>query len=47
MNLPGVRLDKLSGKEKNIWSVVVSENWRITFYFEEGDPYIVDYRDYF
>ncbi len=46
MNLPGFRLHKLSGKEKNIWSVVVNANWRITFYFEDGDAYVVDYRDY-
>ncbi len=46
MNLPGFRLHKLSGKEQNIWSVVVNANWRITFYFEDGDAYVVDYRDY-
>jgi len=46
MNLPGFRLHKLSGKEKGIWSVCVSGNWRITFYFKQGDAYIVDYRDY-
>jgi len=46
MNLPGFRLHKLSGKEKNNWSVYVSGNWRVTFYFKQGDAYIVDYRDY-
>ncbi len=46
MNLPGFRLHRLSGKEKHIWSVVVNANWRITFYFKDGDAYIVDYRDY-
>ena len=46
MNLPGFRLHQLSGKEKDIWSVMVNGNWRITFYFEEGDAYVVDYRDY-
>ena len=46
MNLPGFKLHKLSGKEKNIWSVYVSGNWRVTFYFKQGDAYIVDYRDY-
>ncbi len=44
MNLPGFRLHQLSGKEKDVWSVIVNANWRITFYFEEGN--IVDYRDY-
>lgn len=46
MNLPGFRLHQLSGQEKDIWSVVVNANWRITFYFEKGNAYIVDYRDY-
>lgn len=46
MNLPGFRLHQLSGKEKGLWSVVVNGNWRIIFYFEEGDAYVVDYRDY-
>ena len=46
MNLPGFRLHKLSGNKQDMWSVVVNGNWRITFYFEEGDAYIVDYLDY-
>lgn len=46
MNLPGFRIHKLSGKEKDNWSIIVNGNWRITFYFEDGDAYIVDYLDY-
>ena len=46
MELPGFKLHKLTGKEKNIWSVRVSGNWRVTFYFKQGDAYIVDYGDY-
>ena len=46
MNLPGFNLHQLSGKEKDIWSVRVNGNWRVSFYFEDGDAYIVDYRDY-
>ncbi len=46
MNLPGFKLHKLSGKGKNIWAVSVSGNWRITFYFENEDAYVVDYLDY-
>ncbi len=46
MNLPGFKLHQLSEKEKDIWSVRVNGNWRVTFYFEEGDAYIVDYQDY-
>ena len=46
MVLPGFKLHKLAGKEKEVWSVWVNGNWRVTFYFEDGDAYIVDYRDY-
>ena len=46
MNLPGYRLHSLSGKEKDIWSVTVNGNWRVTFFFENGNAYVVDYRDY-
>jgi proteic killer suppression protein len=46
MELPGFRLHELKGKEKDIWSVWVSGNWRVTFYFKRGDAYVVDYRDY-
>ena len=46
MDLPGFKLHKLSGKDKNIWSVWVNGNWRITFYFEQGDACVVDYLDY-
>ena len=46
MDLPGFKFHRLKGKEKDIWSVWVSGNWRVTFYFKHGDAYIVDYRDY-
>jgi len=46
MNLPGFKLHELSGKENDIWSVWVNGNWRVTFRFENGDAYIIDYRDY-
>jgi len=46
MNLPGYKLHQLAGAEKGIYSVWVNGNWRITFRFENGDVYIVDYRDY-
>lgn len=46
MDLPGFNLHKISGKDKNIWSVWVNGNWRITFYFQQGDAYVVDYLDY-
>ena len=46
MDLPGFNLHQLSGKEKEIWSVRVNRNWRVIFYFKDGDAYIVDYCDY-
>lgn len=46
MNLPGYRLHQLKGKEKDIWSVTVNGNWRVTYYFEGQDAYVVDYKDY-
>ena len=46
MNLPNYKLHKLSGKEKGIWSVWVTGNWRVTFRFDGPDAVSVDYRDY-
>ena len=46
MDKPGWHLHKLSGDKSNIWSVKVSGNWRMTFGFEEGHAYIVNYEDY-
>lgn len=46
MNLPGLKLHKLTGKRAEIWSVWVSGNWRITFRFEGENAEIVNYEDY-
>ncbi|KQC14452.1 MAG: hypothetical protein APR63_14260 [Desulfuromonas sp. SDB] len=46
MNLPGFKLHLVKEKKQKIWSVWVNENWRVTFYFKDGDAYIVDYLDY-
>ena len=46
MNLTGYHLHELSGREKGIWSVRVSGNWRVTFTFEGEDATDVDYLDY-
>lgn len=29
-----------------MWAVTVNVNWRMTFYFEGLDAYLVDYTDY-
>ncbi len=46
MNLPGLRLHKLTGGLKDFWSVEVSGNWRVIFRFEGQDAFEVDYLDY-
>ena len=46
MDLPGYKLHSLKGDKKNTWSITVNGNWRITFEFENGNAYIVNYEDY-
>lgn len=46
LDLPGFRLHRLKGNQRNLWSVRVSANWRITFEFENGDAHILDLEDY-
>ena len=46
MDLPGLCLHKLKGKRKDVWSVTVSGNWRITFKFIDSNPVLVNYEDY-
>ena len=46
MNLPGYKLHPLKGDKREMWSVTVNGNWRVTFYFEGQDAYLVDYLDY-
>jgi proteic killer suppression protein len=46
LNFPGGFLHELKGERKGIWSLRVSANWRITFYFEDGHAYNVGLEDY-
>lgn len=46
MKIPSLRLHPLHGEQKGLWAVTVQANWRITFRFEGGDVYVVDYWDY-
>lgn len=46
MDLPGLRLHKLSGNLDGFFSVEVSGNWRVIFRFEGQDVFDVDYLDY-
>jgi toxin HigB-1 len=46
LDLPGFRLHHLKGNKRNLWSVRVSANWRITFEFADGDAHILNLEDY-
>ena len=46
MDRPSLRLHRLSGDRKGQWAVTVRANWRITFAFEGGHAYDVDFVDY-
>ena len=46
LQLPGFNLHLLKGDRAEVWSIKISGNWRITFRFEDGDVYIVNYEDY-
>lgn len=46
MDIPGFGLHRLKGDRKGTWSISVSGNWRVTFDFEDGNTYIVNYEDY-
>jgi len=46
MEIPGYRLHQLTGDRKGIWTVTVNANWRLTFEFEAGNVYILNYEDY-
>jgi len=46
MDIPGFKLHALTGSRKNIWSISVSGNWRLTFKFENGNAHVVNYEDY-
>ncbi len=46
MVIPGFRLHALKGSDKRRWSIWVNGNWRLTFEFENGNAFILDYEDY-
>jgi len=46
MDIPGFRLHRLKGFKPVRWSIWVNGNWRMTFEFEDGNAYIVNYEDY-
>lgn len=46
MDIPGFRLHPLKGSERGRWSIRVNGNWRVTFEFENGNAFVLDYEDY-
>ena len=46
MDIPGFRLHPLKGSERGRWSILVNGIWRVTFEFENGNAYVLDYEDY-
>ncbi len=46
MDVPGFRLHPLKGGDKGRWSTWVNGNRRVTFEFENGNAFILDYEDY-
>ena len=46
LNLPSYKLHPLKGHRKDLWSITVRANWRITFKFENENAYILNYEDY-
>ena len=46
LDLPGYRLHPLKGALKEFWSISVSENWRVTFRFDNGDAHDINLVDY-
>ena len=46
MDIPGLRLHRLTGNLRDHYAVSVSGNWRITFRFAGGHVADVDYVDY-
>lgn len=43
---PSNRLEKLSGKLKNHYSIRINDQWRIVFKWEEGNAFEVTIMDY-
>lgn len=46
LHVPVFYLHELKGELKDHYSIRVNGNWRLTFKFEDGDAYVLDYQDY-
>ena len=46
MDIPGFCLHPLQGTKRERWSIRINGNWRLTFDFQDGHAYVLDYEDY-
>ena len=48
LSVPAWKAHRLAGDRKNVWSLSVTRNWRITFWIDRTEDEIVDldYEDY-
>ncbi len=46
MSIPSFALHPLKGEMRGRWSISVNGNWRLTFEFQDGNAYVLDYEDY-
>ena len=46
MDMHSYHLHELKGDRKGTWSVTVRANWRMTFGFENGQAFDVNFEDY-
>ena len=46
MDIPDFRLHPLKGQLQGRWAITVNGNWRLTFEFQDGNAYVLDYEDY-
>ena len=42
----GWRLHPLTGELRGFHAITVNGNWRLTFEFQDGNAYVLDYEDY-
>lgn len=46
MDIPGFALHPLKGVMRGRWAISVNGNWRLTFEFNDGNAFVLDYEDY-
>ena len=46
MDLSGFALHPLKGEMRGRRAISVNGNWRLTFEFQDGNAYVLDYEDY-